>query len=61
MVNQRRWDNKTADAMPDAAGYLPGDGATIWVSPHDLTPDDDFLAPAIFQPGNPRQQTEGGG
>lgn len=30
-------------AKPDPAGYLPGDGASIWASPFDLTPDDDFL------------------
>lgn len=60
LVNQRRWDDRNENARKDAAGYLPTDGVTIWVSPVDLTPDSDFLAPAIFQPGNPRQQTEGG-
>jgi hypothetical protein len=59
-VNLRRWEKKTEDARPDAAGYLPDDGATVWVSRIDLTPDEDFLAPAVFQPGNPRTQTEGG-
>ena len=60
LVNQRRWDKRIEGATPDAAGYLPDDGVTIWVSTVDLTPDADFLAPAVFQPDNPRAQTEGG-
>jgi hypothetical protein len=59
-VNIRRWEKKTEGAVSDAAGYLPDDGVTVWVSRHDLTPDEDFLAPAVFQPGNPRTQTKGG-
>ncbi len=54
-VAQRRWDKRNENAKPDAAGYLPDDGATVWVSPHDLTPDEDFLTS-----GNPRTQTDGG-
>lgn len=39
----RRWHKKHEKAQPDEAGYLPTDGTTIWVSPDDLTPDDDFI------------------
>lgn len=34
-VHQRRWENKHGDAKPDKAGYLPGDGLTLWVSQQD--------------------------
>jgi len=46
----RRWQARTENASPDAAGYLPDDGVTISVSQIDLTPDEDFLTPSIFQP-----------
>jgi hypothetical protein len=39
----RQWRKKHEKARPDAAGYLPTDGRTPWVSTEDLTPDDDFL------------------
>jgi len=52
-VAQRRWEKRIKDANPDAAGYLPDDGVTVWVSPHDLTPDDDFLS-------RPTERTDGG-
>ena len=52
-VAQRRWEKRIDGARPDAAGYLPDDGVTIWVSPHDISPDDDFLS-------RPTQRTEGG-
>lgn len=42
-VVERRWHEKHENAKPDVAGYLPTDGVTVWVSPHDLTPDDDFV------------------
>lgn len=42
-VVHRRWQAKHEDAQPDSAGYLPTDGARIWLSKDDLTPDDDFL------------------
>ena len=56
-VAQRRWDKRIEEARPDMAGYLPNDGVTIWVSPHDLEPDGDFLA----RPSSSlNEQTEGG-
>ena len=39
----RKWHSKHEDPKPDASGFLPTDGTTIWVSTADLTPDDDFL------------------
>lgn len=56
-VALRRWEVRTKDARPDAAGYLPDDGVTVWVSRHDHAPDDDFLTPSIFQP---IEHSEGG-
>lgn len=45
-VATRKWDRMNEDKAPDIAGYLPTDGARIWVSRHDLEPDDDFLNPS---------------
>lgn len=42
-VASRRWHKKHEKASPDSAGYLPTDGAALWSSPLDLSPDDDFL------------------
>lgn len=54
-VAQRRWDRHTEDAQPDASGYLPGDGVTVWVSTTDLEPDNDWLT------GTASQQAQEGG
>jgi hypothetical protein len=45
-VAMRKWDAMNEGKKPDAAGYLPTDGATVWVSRHDLEPDHDFLNPS---------------
>lgn len=42
-VATRRWSALIEQAKPDEAGFLPTDGVQVWVSPDDLTPDDDFL------------------
>lgn len=39
----RRWRKKHEKAKPDGAGRLPTDGEWLWVSQHDLSPEDDFL------------------
>jgi hypothetical protein len=39
----RRWTKKHEKAKPDALGFLPTDGTSLWVSTHDLTSDDHFL------------------
>lgn len=40
---QRRWSRKAQEVAPDGAGRRLDDGTTVWVSPHDLTPDDKWL------------------
>lgn len=42
-VATRAWHTKHENAKPDRAGFLPTDGTTIWVSPENLTPDDNFI------------------
>lgn len=42
-VHERRWRKKHEKAQPDPQGRLPMDGTHLWVSPEDLSPDDDFL------------------
>lgn len=44
-VATRAWRDKNEKARPDDAGFLPGDGVTVWASAADLTPEDDFLRP----------------
>jgi hypothetical protein len=39
----RKWHTKHEKAKPDALGYLPDDGVTLWVATSDLSPEDDFL------------------
>ena len=39
----RRFDEKHKDARPDEVGYLPRDGALVWASTENLTPDADWL------------------
>lgn len=41
-ANNRRWEAKHENAKP-VDWRLPTDGTTVWVSPENLTPDDDFL------------------
>lgn len=42
-VTNRKWHKRHEKATPDSNGFLPTDGVVVWVSPEDLTPDDDFL------------------
>lgn len=61
MVASRRFHNLHEKAKPDSAGYLPTDGALVWVSDEDLTPDDDFLRQGLGSPvldGSERDQAE---
>lgn len=39
----RQWHAKHDKAQPDALGFKPTDGVTLWVATADLTPGDDFL------------------
>lgn len=42
----RQWLKRNDKAQPNEAGYLPTDGARVWVSPVDLDPNaPDFLSP----------------
>lgn len=41
---QRKFDELHKGKKPDFAGYLPGDGVSIWASPFDLTPEADWLS-----------------
>lgn len=43
-VVHRHWSKLHDDDKPDSAGYLPADGVSLWVSPYDLSPGDDFLS-----------------
>lgn len=44
-VANRLWVEKHEKTKPDVAGYLPTDGARVWVAPIDLSPGEDFLSP----------------
>lgn len=50
-MNQRRFDKLHEHDRPDANGYLAVDGARLWISPENLTPDDDFLLDSLSVPG----------
>lgn len=39
----RRLQKKHEKEQPGTKGHHPFDGMSVWVSPHDLTPDDDFI------------------
>lgn len=55
----RRFHKLHAKAEPDAAGYLPTDGALISASLTNDSPDDDFLADGI--PAEILDRTTGNG
>ena len=54
-VATRIWHKRHENAKPDDAGFLPTDGALVWISTDDLSPDDDFLGDDVLtEDGLPR-------
>lgn len=42
-LTMRRLDERYRDDRPGIHGLHPTDGMVVWMSSHDLTPDDNFV------------------